>query len=202
MGNNVTIPNRQSFETMEQIKLDATVQTILQQGNVNFKDNVSTVSDLPTTGNEVNDFRMVLENWWVYRWDWVSWGILSVWGNLQSITVDISSSDILTMVSDPIEVLAAPWVGKVIVVTDWFMQFTAGNTPYTYASFMFLNMGGNTIFNLGNNITGWNVLKTSGWQSATLLENTWVVMTWGGSNPTNGDGTIKLTLTYKIVDLI
>lgn len=48
-SNNVVTPERQSLETMEQVRLDATLQTILQQLNVRFKDNVLTVPDLPAT---------------------------------------------------------------------------------------------------------------------------------------------------------
>lgn len=201
MWNNVVVPDRQWFENMEQIRLDATVQTILQSLNVNFKDNVDTVADLPLTDNEIDDYRMVLENGFVYQWDWAAWNMPSVGWNLKSISVDISSSDLLTVVSNPVPLLAAPGPGKVLVVTDWFMDFSAG-IHYSYAGFMFLDMWGNTIFNLGNVITGNSILKTSGWQSATLLENTWVTMTWSGSNPTTWTGTMKMTLTYKIVDLI
>lgn len=78
MGNNVVVPDRQSFETMEQVRLDATVQTILQQWNVNFKDNVTSVADLPATGNTVDDFRMTLDTGWVYRWDGNTWVGLTI----------------------------------------------------------------------------------------------------------------------------
>lgn len=79
MWNNVTIPDRQSFETMEQVRLDATVQTMLQQGNVNFKDNVLTPWDLPLSGNQVDDFRLVISNWFVYRWNGSAW-VQPSWG--------------------------------------------------------------------------------------------------------------------------
>lgn len=72
MGNNVVVPDRQPFDWMDYVRLDATVQTILQQSNVNFKDNVATVSDLPTTWNSVDDFRLVLQDGWVYKWNWSS----------------------------------------------------------------------------------------------------------------------------------
>lgn len=78
MGNNVVVPDRQPFDWMDYVRLDATVQTILQQSNVNFKDNVATVGDLPSTWNTVDDFRLVLQNGFVYKRDWSQWGQISV----------------------------------------------------------------------------------------------------------------------------
>lgn len=72
-SNNVVVPDRQPFDGMDYVRLDATVQTMLGQSNVNFKDNVATPGDLPSIGNEVDDFRLVISNWFVYRRDWSSW---------------------------------------------------------------------------------------------------------------------------------
>lgn len=77
---NVVVPDRQSFETMEQVRLDATVQTMLQQGNVNFKDNVTSPSDLPLLGNTLDDFRLALSNGRVYRRNGSAW-VLPAWGS-------------------------------------------------------------------------------------------------------------------------
>lgn len=99
MGNNVVLPDRQSFETMEQVRLDATVQTILQQWNVNFKDNVTSVADLPATGNTLDDFRMTIDTWFVYKWNWSAWWIVIVpwgwgWGwNKTLADVSVNSTD-------------------------------------------------------------------------------------------------------------
>jgi len=61
-SNNVVVPDRQPFDGMDYVRLDATVQTMLGQSNVNFKDNVATPADLPSVGNQVDDFRMVISN--------------------------------------------------------------------------------------------------------------------------------------------
>lgn len=120
---------------------------------------------------------------------------------LQTDWIDITQSDILSIVSTPVTLLDAPWAGKVILVQQFLLEFTAGGTPYTYASNLFLNMWAFTIFNLGNPLTGASVLKTVGWQSATLTENTALVITGGGSDPTAGDGTMKIKLFYTIEEL-
>lgn len=120
---------------------------------------------------------------------------------LQTDWIDITQSDILSIVSSPVTLLPAPWVWKVILVQQFILSFTAGGTPYTYASNMFLNMWAFTIFNLGNPITGSSVIKTVGGQSATLTENTALVITGGGSDPTAGDGTMKIKLFYTIEEL-
>lgn len=115
--------------------------------------------------------------------------------------INISQSDILSIVSTPLTLLPAPWAGKALLVQQFLLNFIAGGTPYTYASNMFLNMGAFTIFNLGNPLTGASVLKTVGGQSATLTENTSVVLTGWGSDPTLGNGTMKIKLFYTIETL-
>lgn len=120
---------------------------------------------------------------------------------LQTDWIDITQSDILSIVSTPVTLLDAPWAGKVILVQQFILSFTAGWTPYTYASNLFLNMWAFTVFNLGNPLTGASVIKTVGWQSATLTENTSLVITGGGSDPTLGTGTMKIKLFYTIETL-
>ena len=117
---------------------------------------------------------------------------------IDSWWIDISSADLLTVVSQPIELIPAPWAWKIIVVQQFVMNYNAWWTPYTYAWFLFLNMGGNTIFNLWNPLTWADVLKTAGGQSATLTENASVVMWGSSSDPTLGDGTMRMKLLYTI----
>lgn len=119
---------------------------------------------------------------------------------LTSPRIYVSSADILSIVSSPKTLLPAQWANTIINVQQFIMDFTGG-TAYTYASNLFLTMWANTIFNLGNPITGSSVIKSAGGQSATLTANTAVTLSWGGSDPTTGTGTMRIKLFYTIEQL-
>lgn len=112
----------------------------------------------------------------------------------------VSSDDLLSIVSSPKTLLPAQWANTIVNVLSFIMDFTSG-TAYTYASNLFLTMGANTLFNLGNPITGSSVIKSAGGQSATLTANTAVTLSWGGSDPTTGTGTMRIKLFYTVEQL-
>lgn len=112
----------------------------------------------------------------------------------------VSSADLLSIVSSPKTLLPAQWANTIVNVQQFIMEFASG-TAYTYASNLFLTMGANTLFNLGNPITGSSVIKSAGGQSATLTANTAVTLSWGGSDPTSGTGTMRIKLFYTIEQL-
>lgn len=115
--------------------------------------------------------------------------------------IDVTQSDLLSIVSTPKVLLDAPWAGKILLIKQRVMNWDDGTTPYTYAWFMFIQMWGNTLFNLSNPLTGASVIKTAGGQAANLTENTQVVLTGSSTDPTAGDGTMKIKLFYTIEDL-
>lgn len=83
---NTVVPVRPDMEHMKNERSDATIWTMLWLGNVNFKDNVDVVWSLPIVWNEVDDFRLVKENGWVYRWDWANWVLVnSSWWPIPSM---------------------------------------------------------------------------------------------------------------------
>lgn len=114
--------------------------------------------------------------------------------------IDVSSADLLGIYSTPKTLIPAQWANTIINVLSFIMEFTSG-TAYTYAWFMFLTVGANTIFNLGNPLTGSSVIKSAGWQSATLTENTAVTLTGSAADPTTGTGTMRIKLFYTIEKL-
>jgi len=114
--------------------------------------------------------------------------------------IDVSSADLLSIVSSPKTLLSAQWANTIVNVQEFIMDFTSG-TAYTYASNLFLTMWANTLFNLGNPLTGSSVIKSAGGQSATLTANTAVTLSWGGSDPTTGTGTMKIKLFYTVEKL-
>lgn len=99
---NTVVPNRPDMEQMKSERSDATIWTMLWLWDVNFKDNIDTVAELPTVWNVIDDFRLVKENWFVYRWDWVSWIQLSVswsWPTFQTNWANNSSQSVLNLIA-------------------------------------------------------------------------------------------------------
>ena len=74
---NTVVPIRPDMEHMKNERSDATIWTMLWLSNVDFKDNVETVADLPIVWNSTDDFRLVKENWFVYKWNGSAWIKLS-----------------------------------------------------------------------------------------------------------------------------
>ena len=70
---NTVVPTRPDMESMKNERSDATIRTMLWLWDVIFKDNVELITDLPTVGNTTDDFRLVKENGFVYKWDGVTW---------------------------------------------------------------------------------------------------------------------------------
>lgn len=168
-SNNVVVPQRQSFETMEQVRLDSTVQTILQQWNVNFKDNVQNISDLPLLDNEVDDFRLVLQNGWVYKWDGASWNVVTIswWGWVQSV---VAGQNITVDNTDPLN----PIVSSVSGVL--FQTNSIDN-----GSQILLNLIAGTnigLSNLNGDVTINNTLLPITLQNTVVVSKNWNDSTW------------------------
>jgi hypothetical protein len=58
-------------------------------------------------------------------------------GPVQSITVELSAEDILTLDTIPVEVVPAPGEGKIIDVRSYFLQMKVGTNPFFDAGLVF-----------------------------------------------------------------
>lgn len=134
--------------------------------------------------------------------------------NVESIirtdTISVSSAEILNLFSSPKILIAAPGVGKFINVIA-IMGYLQYNTT-TYATNTQLNIRYNNL-SVPIPSTSWNIAQTeskiyrfttqstsTGEASATLLNQPVTLAALSG-NPTTGDGTIKVYITYQIITL-
>jgi hypothetical protein len=125
-------------------------------------------------------------------------------GDSQTTIVHISSAEILSLFSSPVELLPAPGAGKVIQVTTLIIKKNFVSTPYSgdiYPSIIFNNTP--TLYDA---IAGMSIDFTSSIINQTppngvVVENEPLLFRTVTSDPTGGDGTIDIYITYKILDL-
>lgn len=129
--------------------------------------------------------------------------------------VNISSAQILAMGSTPIELLPAPGAGKYYEFSG-FCELQYGTTPYTFANDalmfggsdsyagtlvdnQFLSQTSNKYVKFGNTdsfrvgITGMtnNVVSSFGSMNESII-----LTSYNGADPTDGDGTLRVIITY------
>lgn len=128
----------------------------------------------------------------------------------QVVTVPISSAQILALHTTPV-VLIPGVAGKVAVVGEGCIAYVAGATPYTD------NGGDATVIQAGQDIAqasgagfwdqaasqvyafGYGIILTG---PAAGFAGHDVVLTSHGANPTLGDGTLKVTLSYFLAPTV
>lgn len=131
-----------------------------------------------------------------------------------TIEVDISSAEILTMGATPIELLPAPGVG---MYYEWeaVLEFTHLTTPYTLAGDaiyvgnsgsyngsgiheQFIQRGYSTFAFASNKNVADHVALGTGLSVNVdgALNEAVSIFTWNSTNPTLGDGTLKVYITY------
>ena len=72
---------------------------------------------------------------------------------LQVATVSLSAADIIAMNGTPVELVAAPGAGKIILVDQYLMSFTYGTTQFTGGGDYRIEYGG---------VTGTNIMSVAG----------------------------------------
>lgn len=133
-------------------------------------------------------------------------------------TIDLTAGDISTIGSSPITLLPAPGVNKYYEY-DGELEFTFISTPLTFSFpetlgitldksdqktgtwFYEVGFTRNGVFKFSSDVPTY-VRSLGLYQvtrvSAIKLDEPLTLMTWNGTNPTGGDGTIKIKLKYKI----
>jgi len=114
--------------------------------------------------------------------------------------VDISSAEILAMGTTPIELLPTPGVGKYYEIENIILEYTHVSSPYsTFASLAFL-LGTNPLFYIDGMITVSSNSFKKGTDTqflANLLNTALNLSTADSSDPTLGDGTLRVIIKYK-----
>lgn len=150
----------------------------------------------------------------IYIYDGSAWGALSGGGGggepVQKVTIPLTSAQLLTLQSTPIQVIPAPGAGKVINLLQAMIVYTFVSTPYS--------LGDNANLELtasGNSLTLLNIAGILGlsfdlaaaflttWGSPpSTLDNQPIDLTFDGTaDITAGDGTAVLTIYYFVVTL-
>lgn len=128
----------------------------------------------------------------------------------------LSSAQILALHSTPLEIVPAPGVGKIILPISAVIQYFAGATPYTVNAgdtFMLLPEGAASIgFGYQADATGlidqainqignFGPTEISSSLSSASGKGLSVAESDGGTPFSGGDGTVKITVLYVVVDL-
>ena len=128
--------------------------------------------------------------------------------------VNISSAQILAMGTTPIELLPAPGVGKYYDIDKITFEYTHNTTAYTYSSYLYVygqtEYGVVTSLITDPNDKVW-ILRPNGttppvdgvenysFGYGEQLNNSVTIGTWDASNPTLGDGTLRVKVYYKTI---
>jgi hypothetical protein len=133
-----------------------------------------------------------------------------IWGSVSNlITVSLTSANILAMTATPVQVIAAPGAGKVIIVENVLSSFTYIADAYEDGTNVVLEEETS-----GTNVTGTICSLTimRGTANAigvgypvtdtyTAVANKAIMVTTSGAAFATGTGTLKLYIKYRVVTL-
>lgn len=127
-------------------------------------------------------------------------------GVLLKVTQTLSSAQLLSINTTPIEVISAQGAGTVIVVHNIVYKYNYGTVAYSTASTLETEYTGQfaVLTEVQNVIDGVvnKVKASSGFVSnSTLQENTGISVRAQVADPTLGDGTVDVYITYEILTL-
>lgn len=119
-------------------------------------------------------------------------------GSLSTVTVSVSSPQLLACDSTPVQLIAAPGAGQVLVIHSIYLTYDYGTTDYTLGDVVYVGVGASSALNLGVLTQSQNcsqlIIPSS---SLFLAANQPAVLTSNGS-VTGGNGTLKLKINYSI----
>ena len=126
-----------------------------------------------------------------------------------STKLSLTSVEVLALNTTPIEIVAAPGVGKVILPFSSMLRVIFNTTPYSNGPVLILkNTGADdpiVSFGLGLEANNNRIIigLPSGGSStdSQIIENTALIATAFGGNPTLGDSPVDVYLTYVIITL-
>jgi len=134
--------------------------------------------------------------------------------DLKTATVSISSAQILAIHTTPVELIATPGAGKVIVINDVLWSFTAG-TQYANGQDLAVRYSEDTVLLVNvldkayivsatNTLVSTTALKSGVGVEQNLLAGIDTAVTLSQPTPTafiTGTGTLKMFIKYRIVTL-
>ena len=123
---------------------------------------------------------------------------LDVDGSWTTTEVNVSSAQLLAINSTPITVLDAPGAGKYFELRAR-LEYTYGGTAYTVSGggYLYLTQGNPDVYFDRTAITQTENTASFGYTTGFVKMNSAVQFT-SPSNPTTGNGTVRLIVQYKI----
>lgn len=122
---------------------------------------------------------------------------------VQSRTVNISSAQILNSHNSPITLIPAAGSGKFIQILNYSYIYTFGTTPYTIPTATGTVMGDSLVFtsiDISQSTNTYSAVTNGTSPQPTTFVNKPLRFFSLGSNPTNGDGRLQITIAYLIID--
>lgn len=125
-----------------------------------------------------------------------------------SMSLSLTSTQILNLFSSPMQIVAPPGVGKYIEVISASTEITYVSSPYTtHTSLLLINNGaaasqiidGNALLSTISKITRFNNFGFASSAQTQIITNTALNISVVTGDPTGGDSTIKINLIYRIV---
>lgn len=124
-------------------------------------------------------------------------------GGLQVAKVTLSSANVLALFTTPITLVAAPGAGFAIETLAITIRNNFGTASYSTAGDIVIrNPNGSTTFFVDSIITtGISKISTFAKVDGDVIENEALQIRAEASNPTTGDGTFNVYVTYRIITL-
>ncbi len=117
--------------------------------------------------------------------------------------VAVNSASLLTLATTPAILIPAPGVGKVLDVISIMSYLDAGSVAYDFTPSLPVTIGSDTIASLSNgqvNSAADVVFKAEvPTGTEVIAQNTGLTLTAGGSNPTQGSGTLYVNIFYRVL---
>lgn len=126
-----------------------------------------------------------------------------------TVKVDLSSADLLTIKTVPVELVAASGTGTAIIVHSITYRYTYGSVVYDF-NYGLYAFPSSKDYTKAANYVAYNSLNSSANSSGIftqesyihgdgVVENDSIVLGGRGANPTQGDGALTVWVTYSIV---
>jgi len=117
--------------------------------------------------------------------------------------VNLTSAQILSLNSSPVTIVSAPGGGKAVFPIAWFIEYTHVTTAYANPTF---NLGWNSanasvsLTNILNSVSS-TIRHAVPGNNTFPLDNTPFTIYAPSTNPTTGDGTLRVIMVYTIVSI-
>jgi hypothetical protein len=119
--------------------------------------------------------------------------------------VSLSAAQILSLNSSPVQLVAAPGANKVVQVLSVLFKYTFVSAAYATNTTLQIKLGSDVYVAVGSVIsethTFWEGIIPFDFVSAADIANQPVTITVQTGNPTAGNSTLKVYLSYRIFDV-